>query len=407
MKFLLVMFSVLGMMFLSGNERVSAGHPSLDNLEDIVSSSDPLDVGYHIITFTLPSDSPQINPTDYISFNFFNYSNIVAPIDMQGNYTGTPNYQVVGETLYVTNITIPPGGEVTFNGIQAQNPAVMMNLFIIIKVTEDFAGTIERNSAQVVPYTVDPFISLSVLVGNPNAALQVSGLAAPYTYVVFNNGITTFGTAYTDPTGFYARLFSGLPGGTHNISFYGIDLENRNTSTISLTVDTPLHVVTTITNQLLSPTLEIDDVQIDPGEPIYATGSAYPNSTINIFTDAPLRSYTTTSDANGNWTYSVSDTNSYAPGDYRLYAMTQTGSNLQSLFSPAVLFSITSSGSGSSGTACGDISQGDLNCDSEVNLIDFSILMYYWGGLSEAADMNTDGLVDLSDFSIMMYYWGV
>ncbi len=68
------------------------------------------------------------------------------------------------------------------------------------------------------------------------------------------------------------------------------------------------------------------------------------------------------------------------------------------------MFSI--SGTGTGGTACGDISQGDLNCDNDINLVDFSILMYYWGTDSQAADISLDGLVNLTDFSIMMYYWG-
>jgi hypothetical protein len=383
-----------------------AAHPSLDDAMDIVDTVDPEEVGHHLISFTLPSDSPQVNPTNYITFEFYNYTDIVAPSTIEGNYTGTPVYQVIGRTLYVTNITIPPGGTVTFNTIAAKNPDVMINLGIIIKVTDDFAGTTVINSIQITPLTVDPFVSITTTVGNPSAGLRVSGYSAPYTYVVFNNGITVFGTAYTDATGYFSRLFTGLPGGTHSISFYGIDLEERNSSTITVEVELPLYQTTIVSNQLLSPTLEADDRLLNPGDPLYATGSAYPNSTITLFTGSPLRSYATTTDANGDWSYSITDTGTYAPGDYQLYTMVQTGSSLQSLFSPTIPFTISAVSGSSTGTACGDISQGDLNCDADVNLIDFSILMYYWGINSPAADINVDGLVDLADFSIMMYFWG-
>jgi hypothetical protein len=47
----------------------------------------------------------------------------------------------------------------------------------------------------------------------------------------------------------------------------------------------------------------------------------------------------------------------------------------------------------------------DLNQDGKVNLIDFSILLYYWGTNNPCADQNQDGIVNLVDFSIMMYYW--
>jgi len=50
----------------------------------------------------------------------------------------------------------------------------------------------------------------------------------------------------------------------------------------------------------------------------------------------------------------------------------------------------------------------DLNFDGKINLIDFSILLYFWGQSSPSnrcVDINFDGIVDLVDFSIMMYWW--
>ena len=50
----------------------------------------------------------------------------------------------------------------------------------------------------------------------------------------------------------------------------------------------------------------------------------------------------------------------------------------------------------------------DLNFDGKVNIIDFSILLYFWGQTKPAniyADINFDGIVNIIDFSIMMYQW--
>jgi len=49
--------------------------------------------------------------------------------------------------------------------------------------------------------------------------------------------------------------------------------------------------------------------------------------------------------------------------------------------------------------------RGDLNKDGRVNLIDFSILLYWWGRTNSCADLNGNGIVDLPDFSVMLYYW--
>jgi hypothetical protein len=56
---------------------------------------------------------------------------------------------------------------------------------------------------------------------------------------------------------------------------------------------------------------------------------------------------------------------------------------------------------------------GDINKDGSINIVDCSILMYYWNqtecsitnNYCHCADLNKDGKVDLQDFSIMLYYW--
>ncbi len=51
---------------------------------------------------------------------------------------------------------------------------------------------------------------------------------------------------------------------------------------------------------------------------------------------------------------------------------------------------------------------GDLNGDGRVDLIDFSILAYWWGRAVEPGacyDLNHDGKVTLADFSILAYHW--
>lgn len=49
----------------------------------------------------------------------------------------------------------------------------------------------------------------------------------------------------------------------------------------------------------------------------------------------------------------------------------------------------------------------DLNCDERVDLIDLSILEYWYrsGKYSVGKDLNNDKKIDLGDFSVMAYYW--
>jgi len=51
---------------------------------------------------------------------------------------------------------------------------------------------------------------------------------------------------------------------------------------------------------------------------------------------------------------------------------------------------------------------GDINKDGSINIVDFSILMYFWHQTppsNPCVDLNKDGTVDLTDFSIMLYWW--
>jgi hypothetical protein len=49
----------------------------------------------------------------------------------------------------------------------------------------------------------------------------------------------------------------------------------------------------------------------------------------------------------------------------------------------------------------------DYNCDGLVNIVDFSILIYWFNRapVPEAIDLTGDGAVNLRDFSVMAYYW--
>ena len=50
----------------------------------------------------------------------------------------------------------------------------------------------------------------------------------------------------------------------------------------------------------------------------------------------------------------------------------------------------------------------DLNKDNRIDIVDLSILLYYYkqeGQKISQYDLNGDGKVDLIDVSILMYHW--
>jgi hypothetical protein len=261
-----------------------------------------------------------------------------------------------------------------------------------------------KNYANVIATRNYGSVTVSASIPAELAGLVISGFTSPEAFMVYSEGSSVMGTDISNPLGQFSKFFSGLQPTTHNISFYSIDRSNRVTTPIPLTIYTPAFQQTQISSQLLSPTIEINTSQFLQGDNIIATGSAIPNGNITLFTDNPLRSYESSVSATGEWTYTIQNSSEYIPGDYRMYAIVQDDFGLQSLFSPSLFFSLRTTQT--SGSSCGDISTGDLNCDFQVDLTDFSILMYYWGTTNAAADVNSDGVVNLIDFSVVMYYWG-
>jgi len=377
----------------------------LDDAYDVMNNTTPFEHSTHAVTFTLPANAAAIRTTDYIQIVLGSgFTNVTAPIRLDGAYGGTPVFSVSGNAARVTGITAPPGATITVDGIDSDNGPIPFAIQVAVMITEDEAGTIIKNYERIFGGTRGTTAKVTASIQTPESSMVISGITAPQTFITFTELGSVTGTDVAGLDGHFGRVFSGLEPGNHQVVFFGIDSNRFTTTPVSLEVYTPAYQEITVANQILSPTIWIDKLVYGFGEHIIASGTAVPNGNITLFTEAPLRSYSTTSDSEGNWTYDISNTTSYVFGDYHIHALVQSDTGFTSLNSPSLGFSIRSSSS--TGTTCGNISHGDLNCDSGVNLTDFSILMYFWGTNNAAADINTDQLVDLTDFSIMMYWWG-
>jgi hypothetical protein len=374
--------------------------------QDLINTMMPEATSEHSVSFTLPLDAAPIRTGDYIQIFFPHFTNVTAPTMVGGSIGGgVPNFSVNGKYARVTNITVAPGKTISVDGITTTNPLEGGQYQVVILITEDAAGLIVKNIASVFSTQNPGTVSVSASIDSPEARLMISGDTAPETFVTFTEYTSVSGTAISALNGYFSKIFSGILPADHTITFFGIDKYNLTTSPVTITVYTPAFQQTDVTNQLLSPTLRIAQSAYQLGHPIVASGTAYPNSTVTLFSESPLRSYTTTTDNVGDWAYTISDTATFLLGDYQLYALVQKGGGLTSLHSPSLGFSIISSAT-PSGTACGDISRGDLDCSDLIDLTDFSIMMYYWGTNNGSADINNDSIVNLTDFSILMYWWG-
>jgi len=210
------------------------------------------------------------------------------------------------------------------------------------------------------------------------------------------------GTVRTNARGEFLFNTATDPG-TTSFGFWAEDSSGTRSLTVNTTFDVTQGAVTNLNGILIPPTIRATNTQINPGTPITLSGQTMPNVAVEVRLDPGSRTLTTTSDGFGNWSIVV-DTNTLTPREYtakpRFIATTGTA-RTESPYGTALTLFV-----GVEGRAT---SNADLNRDGKVNLIDFSILVFWWGtaggSSNPPADINKNGNVGLEDFSILLFNW--
>lgn len=209
------------------------------------------------------------------------------------------------------------------------------------------------------------------------------------------------GTVRTNSRGEFSFSTAADPGAT-TIGFWATDNSGVRSVTLSTTFDVTQGAITNVNGVLLPPTISVSDQTIDPGDQVTVRGQAIPNATVQVFVDNAI--FTTVTAANdGVWSATL-DTSSLSLAEHIIKARYVKGSSTlrtESSFSTALQLFVGVDGQPSNNS--------DLNRDGFVNLIDFSILIFWWqtnGGSSDPpADINQNGNVGLEDFSILLFNW--
>lgn len=210
------------------------------------------------------------------------------------------------------------------------------------------------------------------------------------------------GTVRANSLGGFDFATNASPG-TVSMGFWSLDVNRNRSITYSTTFDVTQGAITNVNGVLIPPTLIANDVSINPGETITFSGQTIPNTKVEVHIDDSKKILTTTSGANGLWTVAY-DTNGLSADEHTARARFILGSGTlttESSFSTTLQLFVGVDGSA--------VTPSDLNRDGSVNLIDFSILIFWWGtagGDSDPkADISGNGRVGLEDFSILLFNW--
>ena len=190
-----------------------------------------------------------------------------------------------------------------------------------------------------------------------------------------------------------------ISAGIWNFSLWAEDNKGRRSVTVSFTVTILEGKITTISNIFIPPTIELEKTKVAKGETLNIFGQTAPESQISIHVESPEEIIKTTkAKKTGDWDYPF-DTSPLEEGMHTTRARAESPEGLKSAFSSVLTFYV---GKYRGTEIC---PRADFNKDGRTNLIDLSILLYWWGKYNPCVDQNGDGIVNLPDFSILLYYW--
>lgn len=193
----------------------------------------------------------------------------------------------------------------------------------------------------------------------------------------------------------FSKTLPEVPAGTSTVSLWAEDTKGRKSITLSFTVPVLNASTTTISNIFLPPTLDAPNT-VNRGDILPIGGHAFPQDRVSILVTSREVVKETNSSEEGVWQYNF-DTSVLERGTHFVRAKA-IGGGQESSFGSIRAFSVLAPSS----EVCGN---ADLNGDGEVNLIDFSIMMFWWHGSNACADQNSDGAVNIIDFSILLFWW--
>jgi len=206
--------------------------------------------------------------------------------------------------------------------------------------------------------------------------VSISGRAYPGSkIVVLKDGQSVVSTT-ADPSANFSVRISNLSSGSYTFGVYAYDLEGRKSSMYTFPITLTGSTGTTISGVFLSPTIDTDKISVRQGENLTIFGQTAPNSQITVEINSHQKLFfQTLSGTDGVYLYNLNT--AVLTKEQHLAKTKAEFSGGITPSSRAISFSV------------GDqtivnqnenfVSTGDINRDSKVNLVDFSIAAFFTG----------------------------
>ncbi len=240
-----------------------------------------------------------------------------------------------------------------------------------------------------------------------NTSVTFYGRAYPNSTVTLLKDAQLAATTVSGPDARFQITLADLSAGSFIFSLYSDDLNGNRSSLLSFPITLTTGASATVSGIFLSPTIAVDKGQVKKGETIAIFGQSAPETQITISVHSNEEMFVqTNSDEDGVYLYNF-DTTPLEYGQHSTKSRATLNTEV-SAFGKSASFAV-----GTENTPVDAIcGRADLNCDGRVNLVDFSILAYWYRRTPSEAFielerkyLNGDAAVTLADFSIMAFYW--
>lgn len=230
------------------------------------------------------------------------------------------------------------------------------------------------------------------------------GVAYPEAQVNLLQESALVASQSTNSLGQFTVEIDNLAEGVYTFSLQVQQVTGYKSLITSYTFNVIADTVTTISTIVLPPTLELTQNSLNLGEFLPVVGRAAPLSRVVIGLDDQDAFAEVVADQSGNWQYLL-DSKALSLGEHGLKAKMGIADGNFSIYCEEQKFILSAEGEPIPEVLGPTKRTADFNNDGKVDLVDFSILLYYWSRASELTDIDKSGIVDLVDFSILLYEW--
>ena len=242
---------------------------------------------------------------------------------------------------------------------------------------------------------------------SPIATVVLSGTVFPGAKLtLLKDGIIST-TLIANIDGTFQITINNLNFGNYQFSIYSEDPTGQVSASHVLNVSAFTSQPYIYSGIVIPPTLSASGLLVKIDDTYSVFGYSAPGSTVTLL--GPSGSGLGSSVADSSGLYRISLTANLAPGIHSLRATANLNGRTSLPSKPIqVLFYSSSLPPDQIPTPPPQFAQCvDYNKDRRVNLIDFSILLFWFGKnpVPKSVDCNNDLVIDIKDFSILMYFW--